>query len=85
MRPYRFARPPSALRRAKLDNLAPVPASLLPFKAQWQPLANRMPQGGVLICLPSAPSPQRRVLQTVTALLQAKGRRVMTLPSERFG
>src|SRR5205823_3714796 len=32
--------PPKALRRAKLDNLTLVPGHLLPFKAQYQRIAN---------------------------------------------
>lgn len=47
-----FTRPPLGLRRAKLDNLALVPASLLPFKAKWQRLANDLPEGNILIILP---------------------------------
>ncbi len=33
---YRVTRPPRRLRKARLDNLVLVPASLLPFKEQWQ-------------------------------------------------
>jgi hypothetical protein len=36
-----------------LDNLALVPASLLPFKAQYQHLANTLPKGDILIILPA--------------------------------
>src|SRR4051794_8587430 len=41
--------PPRSLKRAKFDNLALVPASLLPFKATWQQLANELPTGSTLI------------------------------------
>ncbi len=44
-RPYQFRRHPRALRKSKLDNLALVPASLLPFKEQWQEVANSKQQG----------------------------------------
>ena len=49
-----FTNPPRALRRpdVRLDNLALVPVSLLPFKTEWQTVANRLPESGVLIILP---------------------------------
>jgi len=37
------SKPPAALRKAKLDNLVPVPASQLPFKDHWQKLAKQLP------------------------------------------
>ena len=86
MKPYQFTKPPQALRQPglKLDNLALVPASLLPFKAQWQALANSLPTGSILICLPPTDSPQRKALETVAMLLRADGYNVTTLPAERF-
>jgi hypothetical protein len=50
--PRSFGAPPPALRKAHLDNLAIVPASLLPGKAEWQALANALPAGSTLIVLP---------------------------------
>lgn len=81
-----FARPPRALRRpgVHLDNLAIVPASLLPLKGQWQGIANGLPEGGVLIILPPANTPSREILDKVVALLQAWGHQVTTVPAERF-
>jgi hypothetical protein len=40
---YRITRPPRRLRKARLDNLVLVPASLLPFKEPWQewPIARK--------------------------------------------
>ena len=80
----RFGRPPRALRQSgiRLDNLALVPASLLPFKSQWQTMANSLPQGTTLIILPRTDTPQRRILQRVATRLQAKGRRVAMLSAE---
>ena len=49
MSAYRFRRPPRVLRKAQLDNLALVPASLLPFKEQYQQIANELPHGVSLI------------------------------------
>jgi hypothetical protein len=67
-----------------LDNLAIVPASLLPFRGQWQAMANRLPDGATLIILPPADTPSRRILDKVVALLQARGQRVTTLLTEQF-
>lgn len=82
---HRFRRPPIAIRRAKLDNLAIVPASLLPFKAKWQEIANNLPEGDTLIVFPTSDSPSRKTLHKVTLLLKAKGQRVTTIPAEAFG
>lgn len=79
-----FAPPPRALRKAKLDNLALVPASLLPYKAEYQAIANQQPPGTTLVVLPSSDSRQRLTLQSVASGLQAKGRRVRILSSDSF-
>jgi hypothetical protein len=84
MRSYRFTRPPRALRKAKLDNIALVPASLLPFREQYQEIANGLPEGSVLICLPPSQKPQRLLLERVAANLRAEGYSVTTLPVDRF-
>jgi hypothetical protein len=47
---YRLTRLPKALLKARLDNIAIVPASMLGLKALWQTAANTLPQGGVLLC-----------------------------------
>jgi hypothetical protein len=78
-----WSRPPRALRKAKLDNIALVPASLLPYKARYQAIANRLPQGDVLIVLPDASPAEQRLLERATALFRARGRRVTVLPASR--
>lgn len=84
MKHYRLTRPPSTLRHANLDNLAFVPASLLPYKKQWQAIANGLSKEGVLIILPASQRAPRRILQTVASLLHAHGHRVTTLPAEQL-
>jgi hypothetical protein len=79
MRPLRFSRPPRALRKARLDNLVLVPASLLPFKAQYQQIANQQPQGTTLVVLPEDDEAQRQRLESVAATMQAKGRSVVKM------
>src|SRR5260370_26846236 len=41
--PYHFSKPPARLRKARLDNIALVPASLLPLKETYLSVANSYP------------------------------------------
>ena len=66
-------------RALRLDNLALVPASLLPHKAVYQRLANRLPAGAVLVVLPVEETPEKRTLQEAAARLRAKGHAIATL------
>jgi hypothetical protein len=63
----------------RLDNLALVPASLLPHRTTYQRLANQLPAGAVLVVLPTEPSPERQTLQKAAARLRAKGHAIATL------
>ena len=72
---HQLGSPPRALRRAKLDNLVVVPASLLPFKAEYQAIANQQASGTTLVVLPAHDSLPRRTLLTVATQLQEKGKR----------
>jgi hypothetical protein len=84
MRPYRFTKPPQAIRHAQLDNLALVPANLLPYKDQYQHLANTLPTGNILIILPETDQPLRKTIETVANHLKANGHRVTTLSAHQF-
>src|SRR5436305_11134679 len=75
--------PPEILRKARLDNIALVPASLLSLKSTYQPLANRFPKGSILLVQSHSPR-QRKILEKVTAFLRTHGRAVFTLPLERI-
>jgi hypothetical protein len=79
-----MARPPAAVRRAKLDNVTLVPASLLPYKEVWQTIANDLPDGTILICIPTTNQSQRLILERVVSNLQHRGHRVATVPTARF-
>ena len=79
-----FTPPPRALRGAKLDNVALVPASLLPYKAEYQAIANQQPPGSTLIVLPASETRQRQTLEQVASGLRAKGRHVATVQARRF-
>jgi hypothetical protein len=86
MNRYRFTKPPKSLTRSgvTLDNVALVPASLLPYKQQWQAIANQMPRGSVLVCVPTPESKERETLLTVARSLRDKGLSVRAIAAEYF-
>jgi len=77
-----YSDPPGALRKVRLDNIALVPASLLPLKETYQVLANRLPTGSVLIV--SETQRQQKILAKVTQFFRSHGRQVISLPIERI-
>ena len=79
-------RGPRALRRpqVRLDNIALVPAHLLPRKAEYQSLANELPRGDILVVLPPPDSRERPTMERVAQLFRAKGRHVIVLTEERL-
>jgi hypothetical protein len=52
----------------RLDTIALVPASLLPQKATYPDLANRLPPGELLVVLPPQHTKQHQTLTTVAQL-----------------
>jgi hypothetical protein len=80
---YRLTRPPKALLKAKLDNIAIVPASMLPLKTTWQKTANRLPKRGVLLCHSRKNARQRKLLERVEEVFKRLGYAVMNLPIEQ--
>src|SRR5438270_7270099 len=79
--PYRIGKPPKALRKAKLDNIALVPASLLFNKGKYQTIANNLPGRGVLICETNNKERISRILYRVAEFFRQRGHFVRTLPS----
>ncbi len=89
MRPRRYPsyrRGPRALRRpqVQLDNITLVPAHLLPRKAEYQAIANELPNGDILVVLPPSDSRERPTMERVAQLFRAKGRHVTVLTEERL-
>ena len=80
---YRFTHLPKALLKARLDNIAIVPASMLGLKALWQTAANTLPQGGVLLCHSQQNTRQRKLLERVEESMKQHGHAVMNLPVEQ--
>jgi hypothetical protein len=84
MRTTRFRRPPVAIRRAKLDNLALVPGSMLPHMEACQESANRLPKGAVLIVLPHDNEAQKRTMLLVAKLLATEEHQVALIPASEL-
>lgn len=83
---YHLTKPPRVLRskKTKLDNIALVPASLLPYRKQWQQLANELPSGGILVCVPTQENQPRQPFLAVARTLREKGFRVRAVRADRF-
>ena len=77
-----LSEPPEALKKARLDNIALVPASLLFQKDTYQPLANNLPTGSVL-CVPQTQR-QKTILSHFATYFKERGHQVLTLPIERI-
>jgi hypothetical protein len=75
---------PSALNRARLDNIALVPGSLLPSIERCQQMANTLPRGAALIVVPSKNPAQKQALLAVAKLLAAEGHQVRVVSEEEF-
>ena len=80
--PYPLSEPPARLKKARLDNIALVPASLLPLKETYMSLANTYPTGSVL-CVQGTQR-QQKIMAKVTSFFRDHGRSVITLPIEKI-
>jgi hypothetical protein len=80
---YRLTNPPKALLKARMDNIAIIPASLLGMKALWQTTANTLPEGGVLLCHTQQNPRQRRLLERVGEAFRQQGHELTNPPIEQ--
>ena len=78
--PYPLTNAPAALRKARLDNIALVPASLLFQKGKYQTIANNLPGRGVLICQTEKKERISSILEAVAGFFRQKGHFVRVLP-----
>jgi hypothetical protein len=81
---YQFTKPPKALLKARLDNIAIVPASMLPFQKTLQELINTLPQGAVFLCHAAENPRQRKLLERVEEAFRKQGHAVMNLSMEQI-
>jgi hypothetical protein len=79
---YRFTNPPQALLNARLDNIAIVPASMLPLTETLKAKVKTLPKGGVFLCYAKENSRQRKILERVGETFRQHGHAVMHLPME---
>src|SRR5262245_20963878 len=76
---YRLTTPPQALLKARLDNIAIVPASMLPLTQTLKEKVNTLPQGGVFLCYAQENSRQRKILERVEETFREHGHVVRSL------
>ena len=80
---YRFTKPPKALLKARLDNIAIVPASMLPFQKSLQELIDALPQGAVFLCHAEENTKQRKLLERVEETFRQQGHVVRSMSVEQ--
>ena len=80
---YRLTNPPKALLKARMDNIAIVPASMLPLTKTLKEKVNTLPQGGVMLCYAAENSRQKKLLERVGETFRQHGHAVLHLPVEQ--
>jgi hypothetical protein len=76
---YRLTNPPKALLKARLDNIAIVPASMLPLTKTLKEKVNTLPKGGVFLCYAKENSRQRKILEWVGETFREHGHVVRSM------
>jgi len=76
---YRLTNPPKALLKARLDNIAIVPASMLPLTPLLKEKVNTLPKGGVFLCYAEENPRQRKLLERVGETFREHGHEVRSL------
>ena len=79
---YRFTKPPKVLLKARLDNIAIVPASMLPFTQTIQEVLSNLPEGAVFLCHAEENIRQRKVLERVEETFRKQGHTVRCMSME---
>jgi hypothetical protein len=76
---YRLTNPPQALLKARMDNIAIVPASMLPLTKIVKEKVNTLPKGGVFLCYAQENSRQKKILERVEETFREHGHVVRSL------
>jgi hypothetical protein len=76
---YRLTNPPKALLKARLDNIAIVPASMLPLTNILTEKVNTLPKGAVLLCYAQENPRQRKLLERVGETFRQQGHAVRSM------
>jgi hypothetical protein len=77
---YRLTRAPKALRSARLDNIAIVPASMLTSQNTLNETVRHLPRLQVLLCHTKENTRQKRILERVKEVFARLGYAVTLLP-----
>src|SRR5262245_44567872 len=80
---YRLTNSPKALLKARLDNIAIVPASMLPLTEILKELIRTLPQGAVLLCHAEENARQRKLLERVEETFREQGHVVKKMSIEQ--
>jgi hypothetical protein len=80
---YRLTRPPRALLRARLDNIAIVPASMLTGEESLKEKVKTLPCRQVFLCHTKENTKQKRILERVKEIFRRLGYAVTLLPMEQ--
>ena len=80
---YRLTNPPKVLLKARMDNIAIVPASMLPLTEALKEKVNTLPKGGVFLCYAQENSRQRRILARVEETFRKHGHAVKSMSVEQ--
>jgi hypothetical protein len=80
-KPYRytFTNPPKALLKARMDNIAIIPASMLPLTKIVREKVNTLPKGGVFLCYAQENTRQRKILERVEETFREHGHTVRSI------
>ena len=76
---YQLTRPPQAILKARLDNIAIVPASMLPLTKLLKEKVNTLPQGAVFLCYAEENTRQRKLLERVEETFREQGHVVRSM------
>jgi hypothetical protein len=76
---YRLTNPPKAILSARLDNIAIVPASMLPLTQTLKGKVNMLPKGGVFLCYAKENSRQRKIIERVGETFREHGHAVRSM------
>ncbi len=76
---YKLTNPPKALLKARLDNIAIVPASMLPLTKILKEKVNTLPKGAVFLCYAEENTRQRKLLKRVEETFREQGHEVRSL------
>src|SRR4030095_4637226 len=76
---YRLTDPPKAILKARIDNIAIVPASMLPLTNILKERVNTLPKGGVFLCYAQENRRQRKILERVEETFLEHGHTVKSM------